>query len=332
MLTEESVRKRIDITNDRKVFVGSIPKMAKPKDIIEHFKKFGDIKEISPFFKIGKGGKICAVIEYKTKKSRDSVLNTTHCLFKRYLDCKEYMRGEKLKQHNAEMKKKNVYLKDIGPELSMEQIRSYFSKFGPITRVKVGFSIKVDCRYGIIYFKNQSTAKKVLEHGMFILEGYEVEAQIYRERIHVDIKDLNVHGKKGLLTLSQEKTVRDSPKYVQLDQRIQNKENFNEANFQKKVEASSTKFLFDEENSGRKEHFDRNQTENHEGIAEIDGDKFFPRKNSEEAMLEVKLTSLLHMRFAHTSGNLKLNKSSLKRFQRGSESWLSQYPVYPTSY
>lgn len=80
----------------------------------------------------------------------------------------------------------------------MNQLRTYFSKFGTVLRVKVGYSIKEDCRYGIIYFANKEAAQTVLEKVSYRVEGYDVQVNKYQERVHIDIKELNIKNKKGL--------------------------------------------------------------------------------------------------------------------------------------
>lgn len=269
-------------SNDRKIFVTSIPKQAGMEDIYAHFSQYGSIVSISPFFKIGRGSNISTVIEFKENLSRGLVLNDTHRMFNRYLDCKEYLRGEKLKQRNLEMKRKNVYLTNIGPNLQMKDLKKFFSNFGKIFRVKVGYSIKGSCRYGILFFESEKSATEVLKRKFYSVEGYDVEVRRYQERVHVQIKKNEVERVKKP----------NRPRRKLREFRPEENENIT-VGWRR-----------------RDEEISRGKTEEEGELEEF-------RKNDEDALVDVRMVSFLHLRQSHSFSNLRMNCVVNSRFNEG---------------
>lgn len=326
-------------SNEKKVFISSIPKFAKESDLFTHFSKFGDIVSIVPFFNIGKGNNTCTVIEYFSKESRDTVLDQTHYLFDRYLDCKEYLRGDKLKQRNMDMKRKNIYLKNIGSKLSLADLKDFFKDIGEFHRIKVGYSIKEDCRYAIVYFKEEDSAKKCLEMGHFTIKGRKVLVSNYRERIHIDIKVLGVENKKGpqgpevsQKSLESKKSRRKKKKRKKKGKQQKDSEQNAGKNYAKSKKKLKSQQKFEPKNQSEERLPILNQlappfpaqstlntlgqqpiiNNNNPRIPKIQMEaspqiqEIF-RKNDDNSLFEVRLISYLHLRFAHSTYNLRFN-------------------------
>lgn len=341
-------------SNEKKVFVSSIPKFAKEADLYAHFSKYGDIVSIVPFFTIGKGNNTCTVIEYLERESRDTVLDGTHYLFDRYLDCKEYLRGDKLKKRNMDMKKKNIYLKNIGSKLSLQDLKDFFKSVGDFHRIKVGYSIKGDCRYAIVYFKEEQSAEKSLEQGYFTIKGKKVEVTRYRERIHIDIKVLGVENKKGPQGPEVSQKSLESKKPKKRRRKKKDKKDRQERQ-EKNANKQQAKKSQDKDNGQKKDHQKPNGSPNEpqqnlgayqqpqilnqirlsapvqstlntlgqhtqppvqpipkvgtpleNGNTNPQVQELF-RKNDDNSLFEVRLISYLHLRFSHSSYNLRYN-------------------------
>lgn len=362
----EKERFTIEDENECKVFVSSLPKLVTREDLAAYFSNFGEIRTLSPFFAIGKNkNNTCAVVEFIKKESRDKVLQITHTLYRRYIDCKEYLRGEKLEKKNRDMKRRNVFLKDIGPKLEMHEIKKFFAKYGQINRVKVGFSIKDNCRYAIIYFTTEQAAITVIKEKNFIVYGYQVEANKYQERTHVDMFDVNnsslnksenSQNSQNSLKINQIVIPENSVKNKELQTKIaetlskvEEGHNIYQKNHFVSVKNSSRPISTQLETEGprslnintkeKKLRINKNQnSEFHPietypqiGLGELNagltinkgeemciGTNFSELliKNSDDALFNVRMVSHLHLRYAHSSYNIRLNWGTTKGRRR----------------
>jgi RNA recognition motif-containing protein len=158
---------------NNKVFVSCIPKAASKADLINYFTNFGSIKSISSIFVIGKKKKRnrCAILESYDFETKQEILQEVHQIQKRYVDCSEYLRGKKLKRYISKIQQNNVYIPWIPKHTTKGEITRSMDRFGPVSKVKFGFSAQDHRLYAIVTFASRGAAEKALEKGVAWLKG-----------------------------------------------------------------------------------------------------------------------------------------------------------------
>jgi len=156
--------------DDRKLFVGGLPSDAKTSDIRDHFEKFGEIEEI------------LLKIDPRTGRSRGFAFVTFKTVdgFGKALVTKtQVVLGKNEEINKAEFKQGKIYVGRIPDEISSEQIKSHFSKFGTITLFeqpidKVSMKVKDFC---FITFKKESSAKRLINTGLTTINGFQIKVK-----------------------------------------------------------------------------------------------------------------------------------------------------------
>ena len=80
------------------------------------------------------------------------------------------MKGKSLKSRNEWCKRVNVNVPIIPASFGVKKIKKVFGEFGEIERVKIGFSVAMNSNYCVITFKEEDSARRLLEEG-FIEAG-----------------------------------------------------------------------------------------------------------------------------------------------------------------
>ena len=167
--------------NQRKIFVTSLPNNTPKAEILNYFSKFGEIKSSSSIFRIGVKSTKCLVLEFRAKHSKDAVLNQVHSLNGRYLDCKEYLRGRRLKSKIKKLQEVNVFISGLPDTIRGDGLKSALSTFGAIESVKIGYCVRDEAHYAIVSFGCKEEAQLALQVGKFEYLGRRFMIRNYKK-------------------------------------------------------------------------------------------------------------------------------------------------------
>ena len=170
--------------NKNKVFITALPHNISKRKIIDYFSNFGRIVDTSSIFRIGVKACKSIVIEFSKFKERNSVLNQVHKLNDRYIDCKEYYRGEQLKSQIKKLQAVNVFISGLPETVRGDQLKEALGGFGRVRKVKIGFSVKDGLHYAIASFSSKKEAKEALKVAEFVYNG-----KVYSIRDYLKVED-----------------------------------------------------------------------------------------------------------------------------------------------
>lgn len=169
-----------------KIFITSIPAGTTSAEIKEFFSSIGEVEVSSKVFKIGKNRKGSCILDCKKISTKKKILKSIHLFKNRYLECRDYLRGKKLKQYIEKMKKCTIQVKSIpDPEQKIDIVDVLVKQFGEISRIKIGFNVSTKDHYAVITFEKKSSAQMALEVGVLRTKDFSYEFLPYVEAKNV---------------------------------------------------------------------------------------------------------------------------------------------------
>lgn len=173
--------------DDRKLFVGGLPTYAKESDIQDYFEKFGKIEEIilkmDPVSGRSRG---FAFVTFKTVDGFvKALVIKVHVLM-----------GKNITIKKAESKQGKIYVGKIPDEISSEDIKYHFSKFGTITLFEQPVD-KVDKKgkdFCFITFKKEILAKQLIKIGITTINGVQINVKKVTPNQKTDVVGVNLAG------------------------------------------------------------------------------------------------------------------------------------------
>ncbi|XP_015599797.1 RNA-binding protein squid [Cephus cinctus] len=158
--------------DERKLFVGGLSRNTTDKDLREHFGKFGEIESISvkidPYTGVPRG---FAFMVFANPKTIDKLLASgEHYINKRKVDPK---RVSKKPQHGK------IFVGGLTPEITDEDIKSYFGQYGTIVELQAPFDKLKNQRKGFCFvtFDSRDVVYKLLQSPKQVINGKEVDVK-----------------------------------------------------------------------------------------------------------------------------------------------------------
>lgn len=158
--------------DDRKLFVGGLSRHTLHKELRDHFGKFGEIESITvkidPYTGAPRG---FGFIVFNNPKTIDKVLASgEHYINNRKVDPK---RVSKKSQHGK------IFVGGLTPEITDEDIRSYFSQYGTIVELQAPFDKVKNQRKGFCFitFDSKEVVYKLLKTPKQTINGKEVDVK-----------------------------------------------------------------------------------------------------------------------------------------------------------
>ncbi|KAJ8664790.1 hypothetical protein QAD02_006452 [Eretmocerus hayati] len=158
--------------DERKLFVGGLTRNTTEAELKEYFGKFGEIESVSikmdPYTGVSRG---FAFMVFQNPKAIDKLLAAgDHYINKRKVDPK---RVSKKAQHGK------IFVGGLTPEITEEDIRSYFGQHGTIVEVQAPFDKTKNQRksYCFITFDSKDVVYKLLKSPKQIIKGKEVDVK-----------------------------------------------------------------------------------------------------------------------------------------------------------
>jgi squid len=158
--------------DERKLFIGGLSRNTTEKELKDHFGKFGEIESISvkvdPHTGISRG---FAFMVFTNPKTIDKLLASgEHYINKRKVDPK---RVSKKPQHGK------IFVGGLTPDISDDDIKSYFSQYGTIVELQAPFDKVKNQRKGFCFitFDSKEVVYKLLKTPKQTINGKEVDVK-----------------------------------------------------------------------------------------------------------------------------------------------------------
>ncbi|XP_011170705.1 RNA-binding protein squid isoform X2 [Solenopsis invicta] len=158
--------------DERKLFIGGLSRNTTDKELRDHFGKFGEIESISvkvdPHTGVSRG---FAFMVFTNPKTIDKLLASgEHYINKRKVDPK---RVSKKPQHGK------IFVGGLTPEITDDDIKSYFSQYGTIVELQAPFDKVKNQRKGFCFitFDSKEVVYKLLKTPKQTINGKEVDVK-----------------------------------------------------------------------------------------------------------------------------------------------------------
>jgi len=145
------------------LFVGGLKPSVKRTDIVAHFAKYGEVKNVN-MGKLPSG--ICnrgfAFVKFHSSQTVELVLAEKQFIMGREVECR-LSYGKKYNQVDMEINsKRKLYVSDLSAEDKNEDLENYFSRFGKIDQAYIIFypNTNISKCFGYVEFKKECSATK----------------------------------------------------------------------------------------------------------------------------------------------------------------------------
>lgn len=181
------------------VFVGGLGPSATDEMLIAHFGKFGAIDECKVQTwkkkKQEEGSQVCkgfGFIRCSDHAVFERILQAEHWIGGRLVECKrEYSSEEEAQQESQALKRKKVFIKNLPPSITSDQLRLIFEQFGEVEIAYTTSGRKKTSKLGFVTFKTQEAAVRATAQRLIATEiGKPLECLPYMTR-----KEVRVAGK-----------------------------------------------------------------------------------------------------------------------------------------
>jgi len=158
--------------DERKLFVGGLSWETTTKDLREYFEKHGEVTSCT----------IKTDVESRQSRGFGFVVFKTQDALKEALKIKEHkLHGRTIdpKQANPRKGITKIFVGRLDPGVPEEDVKTYFSTFGPIAKIDLPFDkVKEQRRaFCFVEFENDAAVKKILEQATHKLGGQEVDVK-----------------------------------------------------------------------------------------------------------------------------------------------------------
>lgn len=149
------------------IFIGGLKPTVKRSDVIAHFTKYGEVKNVN----LGKlpdklNNRGFAFVKFATAESADKVLLEKQLIMGREVECR-LSYGKKFNKVDMEVNsKRKLYVSELLQTEKNEDLQAYFSQFGQIEQAYIIFypNTTISKCFGYVEFKLDCEAKKALKN------------------------------------------------------------------------------------------------------------------------------------------------------------------------
>jgi RNA recognition motif-containing protein len=174
------------------IFVGCLPAQTPAEQLMAYFSQF-KVRIISLKRKKNKGKKSpgYAILEVSSLQEFEVLLAKEHFLKGKKLLLKPYLSPEERLKKEEFFQQRRVYLKNLPENVTTEQIKEEFGKFGEIESIMTKKKGGTGRLYGFVTFEHEESAARCINQKRFLLLGNPVEAKAYK------IKQSKYKGKES---------------------------------------------------------------------------------------------------------------------------------------
>merc|ERR1711936_121862 len=159
-----------NVAEDRKLFVGGLSWETREPQLKEYFEKYGEVESVNLKLNPVTGRSRCfAFIVFKESTSVDKVFDPKggdHAINSKKVDVKR-----------AKAKPGKMFLGGLKPELSDDDIKTHFEKYGTILEFEMPFDKTKNARkgFGFITFEREETMKELIKKGKEKIGEHEID-------------------------------------------------------------------------------------------------------------------------------------------------------------
>lgn len=155
---------------ETKIFIGCLPAETDEEELKSYFLKFcSDLRKFRVKYR---SNGICSGYAYFTTEAPNKLLedlfSQNHFYKGRFLECREYLKGQKQEEFLQILNRKRVYVGNIPEGVDDLELYETFSKFGKVTRAYIGNHYDKEGKiFGFVVMENFSDVPKILEKKWF---------------------------------------------------------------------------------------------------------------------------------------------------------------------
>ncbi|XP_066966467.1 RNA-binding protein squid-like isoform X4 [Macrobrachium rosenbergii] len=156
--------------DDRKLFVGGLSWETNEAKLREHFSRYGEIDSINVKTDPNTGrSRGFAFIVFSTPEAIDKVINAGD----------HVINGKKVDPKKAKARHGKIFVGGLKPELSDDDIKNYFGKYGTIIEVEMPFDKQKNQRKGFCFitFEQEAVVTELLKTPKQSINGVEVDVK-----------------------------------------------------------------------------------------------------------------------------------------------------------
>lgn len=161
----------------KKIFVGCLPCDTNTEEIALYFSKFCEISKFKVKFR--SNGVCTGYGEFRTnisEKGLTELLAQEHIYKGRKLDCREYVKGPKLKSFLEDFTFRKIYVKGMPESTTDEELFEFFSQICQVEKAYIANQVRKSGNlFGFIVTENREGAQKLIELGQTQFKGYTLE-------------------------------------------------------------------------------------------------------------------------------------------------------------
>ncbi|CAK7331931.1 unnamed protein product [Dovyalis caffra] len=168
----------------RKIFIHGLAWDANNETIISVFKQYGEIEECKVVTDKTTGrAKGYGFILFKTRiAARKALKEPQKKVGNRTVSCQlaSIGNGQNQKQDNSDISVRKLFIRNVGPQISVENLRAFFAQFGEIEDGPSGFERNTGKFRGFafIVYKSLEGIRKALEEPVKVFEGIKLHCSI----------------------------------------------------------------------------------------------------------------------------------------------------------
>jgi len=156
--------------DDRKLFVGGLSWDTYEKDLKEYFTKFGEVENVNlkkdPYTQKSRG---FAFVLFTSQDSLDKILNGSGHVIK----------GKRIDPKRAKARTGKIFVGGLNAEMSDDDIKNHFGKFGKVIEVEMPFDKQKNQRKGFCFitYEHEEVMKEVLNEPKQSICGKQVDVK-----------------------------------------------------------------------------------------------------------------------------------------------------------
>lgn len=165
-------------SNERKLFVGCLPKTLSRACLINHFSQYGHVSDFE-FNQIpqkdGKSKLINAILTCSSSEMKNSILKQKNVIDSHKLKIVDYIEPTELAEILTSTRNRKIYIKRLPGDFDNTSLKEYFSKFGEVEKAYCveGTRKRRGLKYGYIIFREEDTLEALP------LEGFPYKGELF---------------------------------------------------------------------------------------------------------------------------------------------------------
>ncbi|KAI3930421.1 hypothetical protein MKW92_014129 [Papaver armeniacum] len=167
-------------TEPGKIFVGGMSWDTDEATLKDHFNKFGEVMETNILIDRTTGcSRGFGFVRFSDKSVADKVLLEKHVILGKRVDVGKVVLKHNKPYNNGQFRTKQIFVGGLSPNLTREEFKAYFEKFGKTTDVVIvyDFVTHIPRGFGFITFDSEEAVENVMQKRFHELNDRVVEVK-----------------------------------------------------------------------------------------------------------------------------------------------------------